>query len=133
MRAICDNCQNEFYWYGGQGLRLADVKSPCCRASAHGKKVNRKPARTADLPKLRCYVEKKYLMAQAFHSPEKATVYLWPDGCVSFSWPTGQGKFEVQGLEEGYRIFVCNDKGYVSYRRITEADYQKLLERGRHV
>lgn len=32
MRARCSKCGTEFYWYGGRGHRLADVRSDCCGA-----------------------------------------------------------------------------------------------------
>lgn len=32
MRARCSKCGAEFYWYGGRGHRLADVRSDCCGA-----------------------------------------------------------------------------------------------------
>lgn len=148
-RAICNQCQKEFSWDGGRGLRLADVLSPCCHAAAHGKPSARPRPAKLDLPKIKAVVESAPGMwgeAVALEKPDwyKAqtfTVYLRPDGRVDLSRETW-GHYTPDSApvtEDGetWRVLRFFDaahdhtpekpQGYWYLRRLLEADYQRLL------
>ena len=152
-RAICDKCGKEFSWYGGRGRLLINQKSPCCGATASGKKGNSKRSARLDLPKIRTDVQQQsYFMADtelqltlkeilAIHpSPwrpgGKRTIMAKPDGTFLFSrvwW----GWFDVDPAplsDDGkiYRLFKrVESQGFhgkwVNVFRIQEEEYQRLL------
>ena len=72
-----------------------------------------------------------------WYKESSGAVYLRPDGDIEFSCPISiPGRvFSEMRCRDGFRVFVniesliTSEGGYVSFRRITEADYQRLLEK----
>lgn len=132
-RAICTKCGKEFRWYGGRGMKLTDIQSPCCRVQAKGKSGNRTPRVVH--PSITVQAQRglwgQYCGNGQWHLTDfKARFSLLPDGRLLTSWkfmwrailmPTEQ-------IEDGWRLF--EHKPWHNCR-IREEDWQMLLAKSK--
>lgn len=151
-RALCDNCQKEFYWYGGRGCRLQDVLSPCCQTSAHSRKVERAKTVLTEGARIRAsvlYAWALFVKAGEMCLPEPhwdrekiRQLTLLPDGKIYISrdwnaYTPDSDPVQVSGelwralrFQDATRKYDSNAsdiEGCWYLRRVRESDYQRLI------
>jgi hypothetical protein len=130
-RATCTSCGNEFRWYGGRGMKLVNVKSPCCEAPAKGKVGTRVtktiPSIMATVQRLSTWTDKLEWYVDGRRKIELI------NGCI-YAWTFHVFLRPTCEVVDGWRTFVCADpkcthgKGCKLYHtaRIQDKDSKRL-------